>query len=98
MPLQATFAADFQQFTQSLRDASVQLQVFDRATKTATRDLKREVESFSGQNLATEAARMAEAISRVGGTSKLTESELARARGVVEQYTEKKTVWISVKP
>jgi hypothetical protein len=89
MALTATFAADLSGFTNSLKKGVVELQVFDRATKNATRGLKREVESFSGQKLAVEAARMTEAVERVGGISKLTESELRRVSATVNEFTAK---------
>ena len=78
MALVATFAADFSKFSASLKTASVQLQTFDKATKTAFRGLEREMESLSGQKLAVEAARMAQAIENIGGASKLTQAELKR--------------------
>lgn len=89
MPLTATFAADLSQFTRSLSQAQVELQVFDRATRTATRNLTRELENFSGQKVAAEAARMVEAVERVGGASKLTVAEQQRVNRVLEEATEK---------
>lgn len=89
MALTATFAADFTQFTASLNKANVQLTVFDRAAKNATRGLTREIESVSGQKIAVEAARMVEAINRVGGVSKLTETELRRLTNTLNEAANK---------
>ena len=92
MALTATFAADLSQFSKSLAEAQVELQVFDRATRNATRGLTREIERFSGQQISVEAARMAEAVERVGGVSKLTEAEVARVAGVVDEFAGKMRV------
>ncbi|MGE0460895.1 MAG: hypothetical protein AB7Q16_05960 [Vicinamibacterales bacterium] len=85
MALTATFAADMACFLKSLRDAQVHLQVFDKATKTSFRDLTRTVEQFSGQKIAVEAARIAEAVERIGGVSKLTDNEQRRVNATVTE-------------
>lgn len=96
MALTATFAADFSQFSKSIENATVQLGVFDRGAKSASRDLKREMESISGQKVAAEAARMAEAVKRLGGEGgaaagllKLTDSELQRLQSTMDAATAK---------
>lgn len=85
MPLTATFAADFADFTRAIDGAEVKLQVFERATKNASRGVTRALEDISGQKVAVEAARMAEAVKRLGGEGgtaagllKLTDDELRR--------------------
>ena len=87
MALTATFAADFTQFEKSLTQATVKLQTFERATKNVNRDLRREIESFSGQKIATEASRIVEAVNRIGGVSRLTETELKRVNAVITETT-----------
>ncbi len=87
MALTATFAADFTQFEKSLQSATVKLTTFERATKNVNRGLQREIESFSGQKLATEAARIVEAVNRVGGVARLTETELKRVNSVISETT-----------
>ena len=67
MALVATFSADFDRFESALKGAQFNLGTFDRATSTAMQSLKRETEAFSGQKVAVEAARMAEAVTRLGG-------------------------------
>lgn len=89
MALTATFAADFSQFESSLQQATVKLQGFERATSTASRDLNRAVSEFSGQKVAVEAARMAEAVERVGGVSKLTAAEQEKVNRVMTEAAEK---------
>lgn len=96
MALTATFAADFSAFSKSIASATVQLGVFDRGAKSASRDLKREMESISGQKVAAEAARMAEAVRRLGGEGgaaagllKLTDQELSRLQSTMDAATAK---------
>jgi hypothetical protein len=89
MALTATFAADFSQFESSLQNATVKLQGFEKATSTAARDLQRTVNELSGQKVASEAARMVEAVERLGGTTKLTADEAARVNRVVGEAIEK---------
>ncbi|MEZ5290157.1 MAG: hypothetical protein R2745_03665 [Vicinamibacterales bacterium] len=96
MPLTATFSADFRDFTRDLEAAQVHLQVFDRATRNSVRSLTRTVEQFSGQELATQAARMAEAVRRLGdqggtaaGLLKLTDAELQRVTSTMAAATQK---------
>lgn len=91
MPLTATFAADFARFEKGLQGAQVHLQVFDRAAKTAAKSLTREMESISGQKVAAEAAKMAEAVKRLGGEGgtaagllKLTDDELRRVTATMD--------------
>ena len=87
--LRATFSADFVQFEASLQRAAVQTTAFDRATKTALTGLRREIESFKGDNLAIQAARMVEAVNQIGGVSKLTDKELAKLSSTIADVTQK---------
>ena len=91
MALTATFAADFQRFESALKSATFDLQTFDRATSTAMQKLKKETEGFSGQKVAVEAARMTEAVTRLGGAGgsaagllKLLPAELQRVSAALE--------------
>jgi hypothetical protein len=85
MPLTATLALDIRNFEQGLKTAEVSLQTFERAGKTLNRDLARMMEGFSGEKVALEASRMAEAVGRVGGAAKLTESEQRRVNATVTE-------------
>jgi hypothetical protein len=96
MALTAVFDADFDRFETSLMTATVHLQTFDRATLKSTQGLKRELESLSGQKLAVEAGRMAEAVHRLGGefgyaggVAKLTDTELKRITATLDQMAQK---------
>jgi hypothetical protein len=55
----------------------------------STRSLTREVELVKGDKLAIEAARMVEAVNKIGGSSKLTDTELRRLRGTLDEVTQK---------
>lgn len=85
MPLTATLAIDIAQFEDGLKSAQVELQTFERATRNTSRDLQRMLEGFSGERVTIEAARMAEAVQRVGGAANLTEREQARVNATVTE-------------
>jgi len=85
VPLSASLSLDVSKFEQGLKKAEVELQTFERATKSTNRDLKRLMEEFSGQKVVVEAARMSEAVTRIGGASKLTEGEQRRVNASVTE-------------
>jgi hypothetical protein len=85
MALSASLSLDIKSFQAGLDRAEVELQTFERATKSVNRDLKRLMEDFSGQKIAVEAERMAEAVKRLGGASKLTENEQRRVNTAVTE-------------
>lgn len=85
MALTATLALDVRNFEAGCKKAVVEMQGVERASKTVNRDLKRLMEDFSGQKIAVEATRVAEAVQRVGGASKLTESEQRRVNATVTE-------------
>lgn len=96
MALTATFAADFSAFEKSVQSAQAHLRVFDRGVKTSSRDITRELERISGQKVAVEAAKMAEAVKRLGGEGgtaagllKLTDDELSRFTTTMLAATDK---------
>lgn len=85
MALTATLALDVKNFEAGCKKAVVEMQGVERASKTVNRDLKRLMEDFSGQKIAVEATRVAEAVQRVGGASKLTEAEQKRVNATVTE-------------
>jgi len=85
MALTASLSVDITNFQAGLKRAEVSLQTFDRASKSMNRDLRRLLEDFSGQRVVAEAARMAEAVERVGGASRLTRDEQTRVNRTVEE-------------
>lgn len=87
--LRVVLTADTKQYAANLQGAKVQLGVFDREAKNAGRTLTRMVEGFSGQRLAADAAKVAEAVARIGGASRLTENELGKVRTQLDAAIEK---------
>jgi len=87
--LSATLALDVRRFEEGCKRAVVEMQAVDRAGKSVNRDMKRLLEDFSGQKVAVEAARMAEAVTRLGGASKLTEAEQRRVNASVTEAINK---------
>jgi hypothetical protein len=85
MALNATLAIDVEQFEDGLKSAVVSLQTFEKASTNVNRDLKRLLEGFSGEKVVIEASRMAEAVERIGGASKLTETEQRRVNATVSE-------------
>lgn len=84
MALTATLALDIRAFEGGLSKATDKLDVFAQKTvKNTSRDLSRLLEDFTGQKVVAEAARMAEAVERIGGASKLTEAEQRRVNAAV---------------
>lgn len=79
MALTASLLLDIHNFEDNLEKAEVELQTFAKASKNMNRDLTRLFEDFSGEKVKVEAAKMARAIEEIGGASKLTEQEVARA-------------------
>lgn len=85
MALTATLSLDISRFEAGVRNAVSAMNLVPKATKTVNRDLNRLMESFSGQKIAVEATRVAEAVQRVGGASKLTEAEQRRVNATVTE-------------
>ncbi len=89
MSLTATLAIDIEVFKEGLEKATVSLKSFERAAENTDRDLSRLLESFTGQKVAIEADKMAEAVRRIGGASNLTEKEQRRVNATVSEAIEK---------
>lgn len=85
MALSASLSLDVRAFEAGAKKAVVEMQGIERAGKTVNRDLKRLMEDFSGQKIAVEAARVAEAVSRIGGASVLTATEQRRVNATVTE-------------
>ena len=83
--LRATLGADFSEFSTAIKQVEVQLKTTADYAKNAGRDLNKLVEGFSGSKLFREAELAAEAVSRIGGASRLTETEMRRVNRTVEE-------------
>ena len=78
MAITATFKADFQDFFKAVEKAEDVLVDLSKGANKVDASLKRMVDGFSGRKLVQEATLTAAAVEAIGGTSKLTEKELAR--------------------
>jgi hypothetical protein len=78
MAITGKFDVDFSSFSAAVDAADVKLKTFDDDSKKVEASLSKMSNALSGQKMIQEATLMAEAVERIGGTSKLTEAELAR--------------------
>lgn len=78
MPITGKFQADFEAFYDAVQKAEVSLKGFESGAGKVETSLNKMVDSFSGRKLIQDATLMVEAVDRIGGVSKLTESELAK--------------------
>lgn len=85
MPVQGRFDADFASFYDACQKAELSLKGFDSGAGQVEKSLNRMVDSFTGRKVITEATLMAEAVERIGGTTKLTEAELLRMGNVASE-------------
>lgn len=77
MAVTARFLADFSSFQDAVQKADVQLKGMETGANKVSSSLSRMTDAFSGRKLIQDATLAAEAVERIGGTSKLTSSELA---------------------
>lgn len=89
MPVSAKFIADFTSFNQAVEKAELKLRTFQSGTAGVEKALSRMADSFTGRKLIQDATLAAEAIERIGGTSKLTRDELARVSSLASQASDK---------
>jgi len=93
MALTGKFEADFEQFTSACRQAEVSLKGFEGGSAKVESQLNRMADSFSGRRVIQEAQLAAAAIEKMGGTSRLTQSELARVNGLASEAADKFRAW-----
>lgn len=91
MPISGTFTADFSSFQTAVQNAEVRLKAFEGSSNKVETALSRMTNAFTGQRVVTEATLMSEAIDRIGGMSRLTESELARVSATAKEAAAKLT-------
>lgn len=89
MAITARFQADFTSFYDAVNKAEVELKSFEQGAGKVEKSLNRMVDSFSGRRVIQEATLMAQAVEKIGGTSKLTEAELIRLGKQAEIAIEK---------
>jgi hypothetical protein len=83
MPLQARIGADFGDFRKALGEVKADLSNFGSTVTKLQGDLQRAVADLGGDKIRREAELIREAVSRIGGASKLTADEQARVNRVV---------------
>jgi hypothetical protein len=97
--LSARFVADFASFNQAVEQAETKLRAFGGTAGTVGASLNRMVDTFSGRRLIEEATKSAEAVDRLGGVSKLSESELRKVTTQAAEAAEKmRLMGLSVTP
>lgn len=89
MAVTARFQADFSSFLTAVQAAEVKLRTFEDGAGKAGASVNKMANSLSGTSLIQQASVMAEAVERVGGTSRLTESELRRVAGTASEAAAK---------
>jgi len=93
MALQGRFDADFSTFFAACRQAEVSLKGFDAGSRQVESSLNRMVDSFTGREVITQANLMAEAVGRIGGPARLSQTELARVGAVASEAADKFRRW-----
>ena len=99
MAISGKFVADFASFHTAVQQAETHLRSFESGSNKVEASLNRMVDSFSGRKIITDAQLMAEAVERIGGTSRLTEAELGRLqRTAVEATSKMRAMGIDIPP
>ena len=99
MAISGKFLADFEAFYSAVQKAEVELRGMETGAGKVGTSLNRMVDNFSGRKVIQDATLMAEAVERIGGTSKLTEQELERvAATATEAATKMKAMGVDVPP
>lgn len=80
MSVTAKFIADFSSFSNAVEKAEVQLRDMDTGANKVSASLNKMADSFSGRKVIQDATLAAEAVDRIGGTSKLTAAELTKVQ------------------
>lgn len=91
MALQGKLIADFESFYGAVTKAEANLKSFEQGAGKVSSSLNRVSDSLSGTKIIQQAAIAAEAVERIGGVSKLTESELSRLSAQAKEAAEKMT-------
>lgn len=89
MPISGAIAADFASFTDACAKAEVSLKGFETGSAKVETALNRMANSLSGTKVIQDATLMAQAVDRIGGVSKLTETELRRVGATAQEASAK---------
>jgi hypothetical protein len=88
-PINATFGADFTAFNTAVDKALYTLKGFESGAADVAKMLGRMGDQFSGVKIAREASLVTQAVTDLGGASKLTASEQARVNATLKEALEK---------
>jgi len=91
MAITGRFIADFSDFQRAVQQAEVSLRSFETGSARVETSLNRMVDSFSGRRVIQDAQLMTDAVERIGGVSRLTESELRRVSATAQEAADKMT-------
>ena len=91
MAITGHFVADFSDFSTAVKQAELELKGFEDDANRVGSSLARMGEQFSGRKIIQDATLMAEAVERIGGSSKLTERELTRVAATATEAVAKMT-------
>jgi predicted transcriptional regulator len=89
VPYTATFDGNFQKLDKAVNDANQKMEVFEFSVKGVQRQLQTMVSSFDGSRLVKEATLAASAVEKIGGVSKLTESEQRKLNATLQESISK---------
>ena len=85
MALRASIGADFAQFSQALTNVELKLKDTGDIAKNVGRDLSKMVEGFRGTDIMRQAELAAAGIDKIGGVSRLTETEQRKVNATVTE-------------
>lgn len=85
MALTGKFLADFSDFYDACLKAEISVKSIGQSAGTVGPQLDKMVEQFSGKKVVSEAALMVRAVESIGGASQLSEADLKRVAGTVEE-------------
>lgn len=88
-PVTGKFIADFESFYDAVEKAQVSIRAFEGDSVKVEKQINRMAESFSGRHVIQQASLMSEAIREIGGVSRLSTDEAARALRTLEQGMDK---------
>lgn len=89
MAVTAKFVADFSSFMAAAKSAEGALDKLASAAGVTERSVDKAAKAFSGENLIASAIKATEAVTAIGGASKLTENEMARVNRTVSEAIQK---------
>ena len=91
MAVTARFVADFSDFLSAARSAEGALGKLSASAGVTERSVDKAAKAFSGESLIANAIKATEAVTAIGGASKLTDTEMARVNRTITDAIDKMT-------